>query len=123
MTRIVELALRYVLDSNPRSCEVALDCVDALIEKGENPLRYCPTPMQIVADYCGVRSAKSIAFFNVLRKFFDDNRLLNDTTIMCALIRGLDVRELKNWADIMDLEELTEKYDIFALDGEEMEKK
>lgn len=122
MVRLVQLAYRYSLDPNPRAREVTLKCVRALIDRGESPICHHPTPMRVVADFCGVRSERSLAFFRVLRAFFADNRLLNDTTIMCALINGQDVRGLKNWAYIMELEELTAEYDIFAAAADEFEK-
>lgn len=105
---LVKLALRYALEPDQRRCNIVLNCVRELIRQGANPLQYDPSPMRIVADFCGGAFAeKSQAFFRELVPFFACNSLLNDTVKLVALLGGYDVRKITNWADIMDLEELT----------------
>ena len=102
---LVVLSIRYAREQCPKKQAVILRCIDFYIKAGENPVKYEPTPLKIVADMIGPQHERTMALFECLKGFFADNPLLEDEVMLVALVAGYDLRNpcFRNWENIMQL--------------------
>lgn len=108
--RLVELTLKFMSETDPAKKRVQLACMKRLIEKqGASPIAFKPTPLKIVLDAAGgnLSDNRIGELFGVYKTFFAKCTLLEEPTILLALISGHDLRLVKRWADATELHDIS----------------
>lgn len=112
--KLVELAFRYIIDTDEQRKLVVLDCVEQMVRRGHDPTACQPTPMSLVAEHFGAKHDRTRDFFKRLAIFFEDCRMVETAVKLTALIAGYDIRGISTWGDIMDLHDSVVEQDIDA---------